>query len=745
MVKTRYKALSAIAAAALVAVGVVTVQASADPAPGRESTDRVNGPVGENLPLSPQQADLDARRRAALEKVATGAASADKNGAVKVDKDEYADTATTGKDEIFTLLVEFGDKTGDPGGKAGPTKNKIPEPDRSKDNSTLWNKDFNQDYYQNMLFGPKDSMPDFYTKQSGGKYTVDGKVQNWVTVPYNEARYGHNGDENEGYPAFVQDSVKAWYDAQVAAGQSADQIKQYLAQFDKQDRYDYDGDGDFNEPDGYVDHIQIIHAGEGEEAGGGAEGADAIWSHRSYAVTDQPGPDNNPQSGAPLGDSGMWVGDYTTEPENGGIGVFSHEFGHDLGLPDLYDTTGNADNNTGRWSLMSGGSWLNDGKDSIGNKPGFMGPWEKYFLGWLTYDEVSADTKKQTSKLGPAGDNGSLPEATKVDLPDSKQTVKYPKPASGTHEWMAGDGDKLNSTLTRTVDLSDAKKSASVDVKAYIDTEKDYDFFYGEVSTDNGGKWTKVGDSYSGATKKYTDISEDLSKYIGKKIKFRFHYESDTNTHGQGVFLDDVALKADGKQVWLDDVESPDPAWDAMGFSRTDGTEVYRHARFYLAENRRYVSYDTTLKVGPYNFGFGDKKPNWVERYPYQDGMLVWYVNTTYTDNNVSAHKGSGLVLPVDAHSSPLKWKDGTYLSNTHQAFDATFSKAKTDKLVLHKNGTKVSFAKQKGISVFDDSKKDGYWSSKLPTNSVKVAGLGVKITIVTDSKSKMVIKVTRK
>ena len=61
------------------------------------------------------------------------------------------------------------------------------------------------------------------------------------------------------------------------------QINAYLAQFDKWDRYDYDGDGNFNEPDGYIDHFQAIHAGEGEETGGGAQGTDAIWSHRWYA------------------------------------------------------------------------------------------------------------------------------------------------------------------------------------------------------------------------------------------------------------------------------------------------------------------------------------------------------------------------------------------------------------------------------------------------------------------------------
>ncbi|MDP1270949.1 immune inhibitor A domain-containing protein, partial [Klebsiella pneumoniae] len=50
--------------------------------------------------------------------------------------------------------------------------------------------------------------------------------------------------------------------------------------------------------------------------------------------------------------------EYTIEPEDGAVGVFAHEFGHVLGLPDEYDTmyTG-AGEPINSWSVMCGGSW----------------------------------------------------------------------------------------------------------------------------------------------------------------------------------------------------------------------------------------------------------------------------------------------------------------------------------------------------------------------------------------------------
>jgi immune inhibitor A len=60
------------------------------------------------------------------------------------------------------------------------------------------------------------------------------------------------------------------------------------------------------------------------------------------------------------------------------------------------------------------------------------------------------------------------------------------------------------------------------------------------------------------------------------------------------------------------------------------------HFNTYLAESRQYRGYDRSLQVGPYQF----TGPILVERFPYQDGMLVWYWDSSFDDNNVGDHPG---------------------------------------------------------------------------------------------------------
>ena len=92
--------------------------------------------------------------------------------------------------------------------------------------------------------------------------------------------------------------MNQWVADQKAAGKTDAQIKKIVSQYDIRDRYDYDGDGNFDEPDGYIDRFQIIHAGGDQADGDPIYGEDAIWSHRWKAFQCRPlhgGPGGQPR------------------------------------------------------------------------------------------------------------------------------------------------------------------------------------------------------------------------------------------------------------------------------------------------------------------------------------------------------------------------------------------------------------------------------------------------------------------
>ncbi|GAA2343575.1 immune inhibitor A [Streptomyces violaceusniger] len=735
-----------------------------DPAPAK--TDVQHDLEG---PYSKQQ---EAQRQEALRQVISGDTKATTRGAskvVKLGKGKYVELAREKTDKIFTILVEFGDKVDDTtmydpdgdgpkppvkkyGGDPGPAHNTIAQPDRADDNSTAWQKDYNREHFQDLYFSKdkkKQSLKKYYEKQSSGRYSVDGEVSDWVKVDWNEARYGSNycGDTNCANAwDLIRDGVNQWAKDQKAAGRTDAQIKADLAQYDQWDRYDYDADGNFNEPDGYIDHFQIVHAGEDESAGGGVQGENAIWAHRWYAYgTDagKTGPGDNKSGGTQIGDTGIWVGDYTMQPENGGLGVFAHEYGHDLGLPDEYDTTGKGESSVAYWSLMSAGSWLGTGKDAIGDLPGDMNAWDKLQLGWLNYASAKAG-KKSTHTLGVAEYNTKNKQALVVELPAKAVTTEVVAPAEGSKQWWSGMGDDLKNTLTRSVDLT-GKSKASLDLQGWWDIEENYDYLYAEVSTDGGANWTPIdgtadgkaiprdaGDkpALTGTSGAYKKLSFPLDAYAGKKIDLRFRYQTDGGVAQKGFAADAITLTADGAPVFSDGAEGDDNGWTANGFSRIGGSFTKDYPQYYLAENRQYVSYDTTLKTGPYNFGWPSSRPNWVEHFPYQNGLLIWQWDTSQPDNNVGVHPGSGLILPIDAHPAAEKWADGTLMRNRIQAYDSPFSRLPSDGFALHKDGKAAKVKPKPGIPVFDD-RKGTYWDESNPTGSVKVADTNTRIKIL--------------
>jgi M6 family metalloprotease-like protein len=121
---------------------------------------------------------------------------------------------------------------------------------------------------------------------------------------------------------------------------------------------------------GQVQGLFVVHAGPGAEV---TANPSDIWSHAwalgAYAVTVD----------------GVTVNAYSMEPEyivtagDSTVGVFCHEYGHVLGLPDLYDTDYSS-MGIGAWSVMAGGVW----NGTNGNSPAYLDAWSRAFLGWVT-------------------------------------------------------------------------------------------------------------------------------------------------------------------------------------------------------------------------------------------------------------------------------------------------------------------------------------------------------------------------
>jgi immune inhibitor A len=653
----------------------------------------------------------------------------------EVARGQYVELEREGEGAIWTVLGEFSDFT----------HNSIAQPDRTVDNTTLWVPDFSRDYYMNLLFGEGpgvNSMRNFYIEQSSNRYAVRGDVTDWVQAPGVACDYD-DGDPGPGDAQhvwqFLIDTVNGWYDSQIAAGKTPAEINDYLSQFDKWDRYDYDGDNNFNEPDGYIDTFQSVHSGEGNEAGGGALGDCAIWSHSWYAYSSLQGvagPAFNKLGGIQIGNSEYWVGKYTIQPENGGVGVFTHEFGHDLGLPDLYDTSG-GENGTGFWTLMSSGSWLDEGKDTIGNKPSHMGAWEKFELGWLNY-EVAYAGQKSEHKIGPMEFNTKQAQGLFVILPKKSVVSNIGAPYAGSYYYYSGAGDKLDNFMYKSFSLPAA---ATLSAKVKYNIELDWDYAYLVYSTDGGATWIPIetnlstitdpngqnkGFGITGVSSGWVEMTANLP---AGDILLGFRYWTDANTGGFGFMVDNINITG-----FPTDGAEADAGWTykpTSGFRVTNGTEAALYSQYYVAEYRTYKGYDSTLKVGPYFFGYTNNAElaNYVDHFPYQDGLLINYWDTSQKNNQTLRHPGQGLLLPIDAHPKALTDVNGGIWRNRIQTYDSTFTLDATDAINnLHVKSVLSPIPSLPAVPVFDD--RNSYYDPANPWGSVITPNTGTIIQI---------------
>lgn len=236
---------------------------------------------------------------------------------------------------LLVILVDFTDN---------PWQNGT-EGDPSRIDSVL----FSEGY-----INPTGSMTDFFWENSYGTFLVKGDLYGWYQAPETYAWY-ENGDDG-----MTRGRDLARHAVELAAP--------HVPDFGKYD----------SNLDGYCDGLIIIHAGPGAETG-----AYGIWSHKGNI---QP----------PLIYQGVTLSAYTMNPEEyqGGlspIGVFCHEYGHFLGLPDLYDIDYDppSSRGLGNWALMASGSY-----NGASRVPAQLIAWCKAEAGFLNLIDVTENMQQ---------------------------------------------------------------------------------------------------------------------------------------------------------------------------------------------------------------------------------------------------------------------------------------------------------------------------------------------------------------
>ena len=593
----------------------------------------------------------------------------------------------------------------------GPLHDQIPAPG-PRDNNTLWYQDATPSLYNELYFGvgPKagvilhhpnlgtvdlrgSTMANFYIEQSEGKFVPKGEVYpKWLLAAHSEGWYGADSEAVDPTTGVCGSGANHNVRAGDLVVEAVNAINADNPTFNWQT---YDGDGN-----GVVDNFTVIHAGAGQEAGGGQQGDFAIWSHAS-AIGWPNGKLACTAGSAGCPDRNIYVREYSMDPENIDVGVISEEFGHAaFGLPDIYTTDAQA--SPSNWAIMEAGSW--NGKLG-GMQPAPFPLFFRYLVGWADPVELDYSTASTTVKVGqlslrPKGTEQGI----KINLPDT--VVSVPNPLGTGKAWWSGQADAVDYTIQHAFDLH-GTTAPIFSFASYWSIEQDWDYGYVEVSTDSGATWTIVQDmdgltvntNPNGTNQGYGLTGEgtgtvryNLTSYAGQNILLRLRYSTDSGTQWNGWWADDFKLADGATTLFTDNVETPPNGWLTESWQLVPLSQYY--PMYYLAEWRNMSGFDRGLAYPYTTLYSNDATTEWqVDRCPYTTpGMLLWLRNasqpfdyTLYdTIYNPPSYGPKHALLVVDSHYWPLEW-NGLGTSEAHlklnsrcQPGNATFTLQKT-------------------------------------------------------------------
>ncbi len=263
-----------------------------------------------------------------------------------------------------------------------------------------------------------NSMRDYYREVSYNNLDVQGEVagsgptSGWFRAPQTKNYYTNDDFGFGSYPRNAQKLVEDVIDLAASHVNFAN----------------YDNSGT-----GTVESLVIICAGIGGEQSGNKGD---IWSHK-WSI-------------APKSVDGVTIDRYFMAPENGKVGVMSHELGHLLmGWPDLYDTDYSS-RGTGAWDLMAGGSWNNGG-----NTPAHPTAWCKVRAGWITPSVIFNNA--QAINLRPYASNAQAYKLPVGSLDSKEYFLLSNRNKQGFDQHLPGEGliiEHIDDNKTNNTDES---------------------------------------------------------------------------------------------------------------------------------------------------------------------------------------------------------------------------------------------------------------------------------------------------
>jgi len=394
-----------------------------------------------------------------------------------------------------------------------------------------YQEDHDQDYFEDLAFGESNSMWEYYYEVSRGELNIQGDVYGPYTLDGDAADYGTENME------FVRDSVEI-----------AD---------DDIDYRDYDA-------------VMVIHSGPGEESSGNS---DDIWSiHWPYSIeTDDDGHEIEEITQAP---------EYQySSGERNPLGVWVHEFGHELGIPDLYDTD-NSSEGIGHWGVMASGSWADHGETPV-----YFSAWSRYWLGWVEPIVITDDINNL--ELEPIENDGNvylLPipgnwsNSNEYYLLENRQQLKYDSylPGEGLLIWHIDEDVIYSKWNSNSVNNDEDHKGVDLE-EADGEDDLDYSTNRGDSGDPyNSGSFTK--DTYPNSLA-YNDTES------GWKIE-------NIETNGDNIIVD------------ISFLSKPHAVADADDAVIAEGLELQFYGNESWDEDGNIVSY--TWDFGDGNFAYTD-------------------------------------------------------------------------------------------------------------------------------------------